>query len=806
MTGPDDEFRKKLLATFNEEAEEYLNTITKGLLELEKTGPETGTVVTERVYRTIHSLKGAARAVSVKEIELVCQNLETVFAAIKNGGYVPDADAFDIFHNAIKVIRLRMQGAQAQQPTSTEVIVAIRGLITPKKSLENDQDTGLTNTIKTSHTTVPVIRVLASRDPQQDAPLENSFFPSNILSITKMPDEGSFPIPSPVRKEEQYAVTGSSDTVRIAAHKLDRLIAGSDDLLTTRLFITHRMRELEEMMTRFSQWRWNHARVASDLYLLREAVAGTKKTTLPPDLVVPLSHMLEFMEFEREFMTYLRHDLGAHIRATELDRSALETSTSEISDLIHDAVLVPIADILLPFSGFVREYSRNTGKRVDLIIEGQEIEMDRRILGSLKDPLMHLINNSIDHGIEYPDIREQQHKPERGIVRIRIVPLSGSKVGIEVSDDGGGIDCNKVRNAAAESGILTVKEAEKLTDEEAIWLIFRSGLSVKPDVTDISGRGLGLAIVEDTVTRLGGNVILTSQLGKGTSITMRVPVRLATFRGVVVRSGSHRYVLPMQQVRQVFRSKPDSIVFHDNRPTLTLNGEAIRIIRLTDALGMGKYHHASEIPASVPVIIIAYGAGQIACMVDEVLQVQEIVVRPLGSQLRRVKRITGAAILGDGTVAIVIDPIELIQEAIKTDHSLSYTDHFPSIPGHILVVEDSVTSRMFLSNMLEQGGHEVMTARDGMEAFAMLKDNKFDMVVSDVDMPRMNGFTLTEKIRADTRLSSLPVVLVTALDTREDRAHGIAVGADVYMEKSGFEKEKFLSVIHELLRGDYQHE
>jgi two-component system chemotaxis sensor kinase CheA len=801
MTGPDDEFKKKLLATFREEAEEYVNTITKGLLELEKIGPETGSVVTERVFRTIHSLKGAARAVSVKEIELVCQNLENVFATIKNGGYCPDADAFDIFHNAVKVIRIHLQGAHAQQPSSAEVIFAIRGLVTPKKSV--GPDPSQRNNEDTSLNTSPVIRVIASTGPNRNSPVESSSIPASSASTTKPEDTGSFPIPPSIQTEGGYPGIGSSATVRISAHKLDRLIAGSDDLLTTRLFITHRMRELEEMMTRFAQWRWNHAMVSSDLYLLREAIAGTRKTNLPPDLVVPLRHMLEFLEYDREFMTYLRHDLGAHIRATELDRSALETSTSEISDLIHDAVLVPISDILLPFSGFVREYSRSTGKQVDLVIEGEEIEMDRRILESLKDPLMHLINNSIDHGIEYPDIRYGQHKSSRGIVRIRIVPISGSKVGIEVSDDGAGIDCNKVRNAAVKNGIITEREAGRLTDEEAMWLIFRSGLSVKPDVTDISGRGLGLAIVEDTVTRLGGNVILTSQLGKGTSITLRVPVRLATFRGVVVRSGSHKYVLPMQQVRQVFRSKPDAVVFHDNRPTLTLNGEVISIIRLTDALGMSEYQHTSEIRSPVPIIIIAYGAGQIACMVDEVLQVQEIVVRPLGSQLRRVKRITGAAILGDGTVAIVLDPIELIQEAIKTDHSVSYPEHYPSIPGHILVVEDSVTSRTFLANILEQGGHEVMTARDGMEAFAMLKDDKFDMVVSDVDMPRMNGFTLTEKIRADTRLSYLPIVLVTALDTREDRAHGIAVGADVYMEKSGFEKERFLSVIHELLRGDY---
>jgi two-component system chemotaxis sensor kinase CheA len=241
----------------------------------------------------------------------------------------------------------------------------------------------------------------------------------------------------------------------------------------------------------------------------------------------------------------------------------------------------------------------------------------------------------------------------------------------------------------------------------------------------------------------------------------------------------------------------------DKKPTITLNGEIISIIRLTDALGIKKYHRTADVPSQVPIIIIAYGAGQIACMVDEVLQVQEIVVRPLGTQLRRVKRITGAAILGDGTVAIVLDPIELIQEAIKTDIPVSREQPQDPISGRILVVEDSVTSRTFLANILEQGGHDVITARDGLEAFAMLKDDKFDMVVSDVDMPRMNGFTLTEKIRADARLFYLPVVLVTSLDTSQDRAHGIAVGADVYMEKSGFEKERFLTIIRELLHGEY---
>ncbi|MCX6699911.1 MAG: Hpt domain-containing protein, partial [Methanomicrobiales archaeon] len=444
MTGPDDEFREILLATFREEAEEYLNTITAGLLDLEKTGVDAGTILVERVFRTLHSLKGAARAVSFREIELICQNLETVFSAIKKGEYSPDAEAFDVFFRAIKVTRVYLTGNSPASNGSAEIISTIRGLLTSKKKAELSAFRSAGITHAPSPGVLPVMCVTAPDGLQSVGLYGGDSHPAGITGENSPGIPGPAAVNPPTPKKA-HTITGSSATVRIAAHKLDKLIAGSDDLLTTRLFITHRMQELEEMMTRFSHWRWNHARVSSDLYVLREAVAGLGKNPMPPDLVIPLRHMLKFLEYDREFMTYLRHDLGAHIRATERDRSALEAITSEISDLIHDAVLMPVESIMLPFSGFVREYSRATGKKVDLVIEGEGIEMDRRILESLKDPLMHLINNSIDHGIEYPDIRAEHNKPARATVRIRIVPLSGSKVSIEVSDDGAGIDCREVR-------------------------------------------------------------------------------------------------------------------------------------------------------------------------------------------------------------------------------------------------------------------------------------------------------------------------------------------------------------------------
>ncbi|KAF5031043.1 Gliding motility regulatory protein [anaerobic digester metagenome] len=588
--------------------------------------------------------------------------------------------------------------------------------------------------------------------------------------------------------------------MRVAAHKLDRLTAGADSLLTTQLFITQRIRDLEEMMTRFTLWQWNHSQAFNDLHLIRRRAFGEERAAIPPDLILPLQRAVEFQEYNREFVANLQHDLAMHLRAMEMDQTALKASISEISDLVHDAALLPASSMLAPFSAFVREFSRTSGKSVDLTIEGGEIEVDRRILDALKEPVTHLIRNSIDHGIEDPETRLARKKPASGTVRIRVFPRSGSRVGIEVADDGAGIDSSAIRRTALENGVITMDEDAALTDSEAIWLIFKSGMTTSRIVTDLSGRGLGLAIVEDAVSRLGGEVTVSSTPGRGTTITFFVPVRMTTLRGLLVRSERQVYVLPIQQVKQVLRVRPDSLAISRSRPTIRVSGETIEVIRLTDALGVPAAGPAPEKGRPTPLVIIAYGAGQIACMVDEVIRVQEIVVRPLGSQLRSVRRIEGAVFLGDGSVALVLDPLELIQDAMQADRPAPA----PRLPGEtgqrILVVEDSITSRVLLQTVLERAGYRVETAADGVDALARFKQHEFDMLVSDVDMPRMNGFSLIEKIRAEARQTAdLRVVVVTSLDSPEDREQGKAVGVDAYIVKSSFETKGFLETIRRLM-------
>jgi len=800
MTGLDEEFRRKLLATFREEAEEHLGVIADLLIRIEKEGAPQAPDLVEQVYRKTHSLKGAARAVNQNEAAQVCQNIENMFALVKSGELHPDAAQYDLFHRAVKCLGALVAEEKPPECTPYEVIQEIRELLNRYRKTSSSPASRYQ-----APEAVPAAGSAGIPDasagwraggPGRDRAFGLPAPPRDISSPGTLPDPGS--VPTPARRQDAPRSDPDEALVKISSRKLDRLIAQSEDLLTTRLFITQRIQELEEMLARFTQWRWNQTMVSSDIHRIRESLNGMEQEKIPPGLIHPLRQALAFLEYDREFVTYLQHDLASHIRATDIDRLALEVSTSEISDLIHDAVLVPVATVLTSFPALVREYSRSSGKEVDFQAESGRLEMDRRILEELKDPLMHLIHNSIDHGIEYPDLRAARGKPARGTVRIRFRTLSGSRIGIEVSDDGAGIDCAEVRRVAVAKGLIGRKEAAGLSDDEVIWLIFRSGLSTSPTVSDISGRGLGLAIVEDTVTRLGGSVAVSSTVGKGTRITLKVPMRLATVRGIVVRVGGGYFVFPKQQVKKVIRIRPGDLETREERPVIRDQEEMIGVIRLSDVLGVVAPPREQDITGPVPAVILSYGAGQVTCIVDEVVWAQEIVVRPLGSQLLRVKLISGAVILGNGKVALVLDPVELIQGAMVSPDWFRSSGPERS-PYRILVVEDSVTSRALLKGLLEREGYIVETAVDGMDAFALLRERPFDLVVSDVDMPRMSGFTLTEKIRAERTLDGIPVVLVTSLNSREDQEHGIAIGADSYLVKSSFEKGRFLGILRNLL-------
>jgi two-component system, chemotaxis family, sensor kinase CheA len=334
--------------------------------------------------------------------------------------------------------------------------------------------------------------------------------------------------------------------------------------------------------------------------------------------------------------------------------------------------------------------------------------------------------------------------------------------------------------------------------------IFQSGVSTSPIITDISGRGLGLAIVKEKVEKLNGSLSVSTEPGRGTSFRIILPLTLARFHGVTVRTGEHLFVLPTSNVERAVRVKREEVKTVGNRETISLGGQAVALARLHDVLGIAEKAHANAPPDIFPAIVLISANQRIAFQVDEVLHEQEVLVKTLGKQLVHVRNIAGATVLATGKVAPILNVPDLLHFAAQSSPAaaqapVTVEQASDTRQKSILVAEDSITSRTLLKNILETAGYRVETSVDGVDAFTKLRSGEFDLVVSDVDMPRMNGFGLTAKIRGDKRYADLPVILVTALDSREDREHGIDVGASAYIVKGSFDQSNLLEVIRRSL-------
>jgi two-component system chemotaxis sensor kinase CheA len=752
MARKDEEFLNKLLATFRVEADEHLKAMSSSLLELEKApaGARRAALV-ETIFREAHSLKGAARAVNFTDIESVCQSLESVFAGMKSGAGAPGR-LFDLLHQALDALGglLSPEPASAAKPALATLIRRLDGAMKGAPPAE------------------PVVSV-----------------PAESLSAARSP---------------------ASETVRISVAKLDAAMRQAEELLAARLAAGARAREVREFGAALATRKNERAETQTGLRALERSLRRSGKGNGGDGASGErrlLERLIEQTEAGSLFVKRLEDRLSGLARSAEGDHRALSAMVDNLLHGVKEMQLLPLASLLEALPRMVRELARDRGKQVELSVRGGEIEIDRRILEELKDPLIHLLRNCVDHGIETPALRDQKGKPPHGTISIAISQKDGGKIEVAVADDGGGIDVGKVKAAAEKLGALSAEEARRFDEREALALIFRSGVSTSPIITDLSGRGLGLAIVRERIERLGGTITLETHTDAGTTFRIVLPLTLATFRGILVRAGERLFVIPAISVERVVRVAVKEIQTVENRETIPLGGQTLSLARLGDALELPSKATPEGSGDTVHAVVLDSGLARIAFQVDEVLGEQEVLVKTLGSQLARVRNVAGASVLGTGQVVPVLNVPDLMKSATR----LAATPRAPAAAEKptearkraVLVVEDSITSRSLLKNILESAGYVVTTAVDGIDAYTALKSATFDLVVSDVEMPRMDGFDLAARIRADRNLSELPIVLVTALESREHRERGIEVGASAYIVKSSFDQSNLLEVVRRLI-------
>ena len=429
-------------------------------------------------------------------------------------------------------------------------------------------------------------------------------------------------------------------------------------------------------------------------------------------------------------------------------------------------------------------------------IHGGNIEVDRRILETLKDPIIHMIRNSIDHGIQSPDERAKQGKPRHGTITINAEEVGGSNVEISIADDGTGINVDKVKEASIKQNLLSAIEARDISYQDAIKLAFHSGVSTSSSVTHLSGRGLGLGIVSEKVEKLGGRIVVESEPNRGTRFRLILPLTLATFRGIRIQVSEQEYIMPAHNVVNVMRLKQEDIHTLENCKTISIEGHSLSFIHLADLFGVHRKN------GSLVALIIKGVDKTVAFGADGVFGEHEVLVKSLGSQCVRLKNVMAATIMESGKVIPILNPIDLIASALK-QHVVAQapieTGKKESKRKVILFAEDSITTRLMIKNILETAGYEVRTAVDGAEALALLQTNKVDLLLTDIEMPNLDGFSLIEKIKATNAHKSLPVVICSACASREDREKGMLLGANAYLDKSSFTQQILLNLIGKLV-------
>lgn len=745
MGSKEEEFLKRLRAMFYLEAQERIDSIVTNLVIIENSpSKENQQEILETIFREAHSLKGAARSVNLRNVENICQALESTFAKLKKQEISFSQELFDSLQLRLDELKKELSLTDKAEEKS-EIInpIATNEISREEKAIE-----------KPIEKETPKQEIVENLNKEKSAEKDNI-----ILKTSKV----SF-----------------SDTIRVNTEKLNKLMLETEELIFVKLTISQQVNELNELKSILVSWQ-----------------EELKNLDIKSSHNNQINNQLDLVKYNFDKVQILENKLSNLIVKAEGDKRTTYHLVDNLLEDMKKVLMLPFSTQTNIFPKLVRDISREQNKEIDFIIEGDNIEVDRRILEQIKDPLIHILRNSIDHGIETPPIRAQQGKNAKAEIKL-VISQEGNKIKITISDNGKGINVEQVKEKALKQRLISLEQAKTMSPQEIISLIFESGLSTSPIITDISGRGLGMAIVKEKVDNLGGSLIINSQNQVGTTLELLLPASLATVRGVLISISNQLFIVPTINVEQVLRIEKKSIKTVENKETIFFNQQTLALVALSSILSLPSNANKSEY---LIVLVLRSGENKMAFIVDNVISEQEVLVKSLGKQLVRVRNISAATILGSGKVVPILNIADLIKSAIKQPgsyQSLNIEENNVT-KGTILVAEDSITARMLIKNILEMAGYKVKTAVDGLEAFILLKNEDFDLVVSDIEMPKMNGFELTTKIRQDKRLADLPVVLVTSLDSRQDREQGIDVGASAYIVKSDFEQSNLLAVVEKLI-------
>ncbi|EIK67929.1 sensor histidine kinase/response regulator [Pseudomonas synxantha BG33R] len=754
---PDQMRDASLLELFSLEADAQTQVLSAGLLALERNPTQADQL--EACMRAAHSLKGAARIVGVDAGVGVAHVMEDCLVSAQEGRLYLQPEHIDaLLQGTDLLMRIATPGNSVGPLDIQAYVELMERLLDP------------------------------AQPPATPAPkAEPEPAPAPIVEALPQEPEVAPPVSSEPPRQNKRITEGGERVLRVTAERLNSLL----DLSSKSLVETQRLKPHLASMQRLKRIQSNSLRALDtldghlkhlDLNLeTQEALADTRRLLSEAQALLA--------------------DKNA-----ELDEYAWQAG--QRAQVLYDTALAcrmrPFADVLAGQVRMVRDLGRSLGKQVRLEIEGEKTQVDRDVLEKLEAPLTHLLRNAVDHGIETPEQRLLAGKPAEGLIRLRASHQAGLLV-LELSDDGNGVDLERLRGTIVERNLSPVETALRLSEEELLTFLFLPGFSLRDKVTEVSGRGVGLDAVQHMVRQLRGAVVLEQTAGQGSRFHLEVPLTLSVVRSLVVDVGEEAYAFPLAHIERMCDLAPDDIVQLEGRQHFWHEGRHVGLVAASQLLQRPPGQSPSQ---TLKVVVIRERDAVYGIAVERFIGERTLVVLPLDDRLGKVQDISAGALLDDGSVVLIVD----VEDMLRSVDKLLNTGRLERIARRsqqateaprkrVLVVDDSLTVRELQRKLLLNRGYEVAVAVDGMDGWNALRSEDFDLLITDIDMPRMDGIELVTLLRRDSRLQSLPVMVVSYKDREEDRRRGLDAGADYYLAKASFHDDALLDAVVELIGG-----
>ncbi|MGV0028428.1 hybrid sensor histidine kinase/response regulator [Phormidesmis priestleyi] len=753
-----------LMELFRQEVEEQATRLNNGLIAIE-TQPDS-TQELEALMRSAHSIKGAARIVGLDAAVELAHGMEDCFVAAQTQALTLTSDQIDVLFRGVDLLQTLSQTPEAQLPQWLE----------QHKAEFASVQSALNTTEVQSVPTVQPIAETVHNTPILESPNRSDNNSDNNNAVRDSVQTTPNVLEPPGSDSDDNSVRDR--VVRVSAENLNRIVGLAGESMIAANWLQPFADSLLQLKSRQSA--------------LSKTLEALQQKALISEVNEPLLDRSRRQEQDcRELLNDRIGELEEYIRRTDnlSDRLYREVIRSQMR---------PFIDGVQGFPRMVRDLARQLGKQVKLEILGEATVVDRDILKELEAPLTHILRNAIDHGLESPDDRISAHKPPEGTIHLEAFHRGGM-LAITVSDDGKGIDPRQIRQQVIRRNLAPPDVARRMSDAELMEFLFLPGFSLSKQVTELSGRGVGLDIAKTMAQEVGGTVRAISHPKKGTSFHFQLPLTLSVVRTLLVEISGESYAFPLSRIDCIVELDRTSIAVAENRQYFTFNDKNVGLVSLAQVLNL---------PALAPsnsrwVVLISQQSSTYGLIVDRCLGEQELVVRPLDARLGKVQDVSAAALMGDGSLVLILDVSDLVRSINTLLKAGQVTPRDPQTTNvqrkKILVVDDSITVREVERKLLENRGYQVDVAVDGMEGWNAVRSHAYDLVISDIDMPRMNGIELIKQIKTHSRLRSTPVIVVSYRDREDDRLQGLDAGADYYLTKSSFHDDTLIQAVVDLI-------